>query len=52
MRPDTILKVTDIWLNYGVDIQMALIKKFLDRLNNGISEEWAEFLINEFVLQK
>ena len=50
MRPDTILKVTDIWLNCNTDTQMALIKKFLDRLDNGISEEWVDYLIDELIL--
>ena len=50
MRSDTIQKITDIWLSCDIDVQMELIRKFLDRLDSGVSEEWAEFLLDELVL--
>lgn len=49
IRPETILVITDMWINCDVHRQTVLIRKFLDRLNSGIVEEWEEYLISEFL---
>lgn len=52
IRPETILVITDMWLNCGVHRQMVLIRKFLDQLDNGIVEEWEEYLLGEILDSK
>ena len=48
MRPETILKISDLWVNCTADVQMTLISKYLAQLDNGIAAEWADYLANEF----
>ena len=48
MRPETILKITDIWVNCTADVQLSLIRKYLAQLESGIAAEWADYLADEF----
>ena len=48
MRPETILKITDIWVNCNADVQARLIQKYLAQFDNGSAIEWAHYLADEF----
>jgi hypothetical protein len=48
ISPDTIQKLSDLWENCPADLQASLIKKYLDQLKSGRSEDWAVYLANEF----
>ena len=48
MGPETILKITDIWVNCTTDVQMTLIRKYFVQLDSGTAAEWAEYLADEF----
>lgn len=47
MRPETIMKVIDIWLYSNIDKQTTLIQNFLEQLNSGDGLDWLEFLVDE-----
>ena len=48
MSPETILKITDIWVNCSADVQLSLIRKYLAQLECGVAAEWADYLAAEF----
>ena len=48
IHPDTIEKLSDLWVNCPVDLQSSLIKKYLEQLNSGHAVDWAEYLADEF----
>lgn len=48
MRPETILKITDLWVNCDADVQASLIKKYLALHDSGSALEWAHYLVDEF----
>ncbi len=52
MQPDTIQKLSDLWVNCSVEMQSTLIKKYLDQLNSGNAGDWAEYLVDEFCTSK
>ncbi|MEJ2134244.1 MAG: hypothetical protein P8X86_03230 [Desulfofustis sp.] len=52
IHPDTIQKLSDLWVTCTVDVQSTLIKKYLDQLSSGSAGDWAEYLADEFCASK